>query len=82
MWHAKIDGLLIDELGFKHNPVDDCVYVKLSSNDIVVIAMYVDDLLIASSNTKLLEWIKTQLKMKLNMKDLREAKTCLGFEIK
>ena len=82
MWYAKIDGLLIDELGFMHNPADDCVYIKLSTNDVVVIAMNVDDLLIASSNMKLLEWIETQFKMKFNMKDLREAKTCLGFEIK
>ncbi len=47
LWHAKIDAFLIGELEFISSPNDPCLYVKHSAKAIMLIALYVDDLLIA-----------------------------------
>lgn len=47
----------------------------------LIIALYVDDLLIASSSMSLLSWIKIQLSSRFKMQNLGEARLCLGFEI-
>ncbi len=58
LWHAKIDAFLIGELEFKSNPNYPCLYVKHSAKAIMLIALYVDDLLIAGNDTAAIVWIK------------------------
>ena len=47
----------------------------------MMIALYVDDLLIAGRDTTSIEWMKGELRQRFEMKDLGEAKVCLGLEI-
>lgn len=81
MWHAKIDQYLTKELGFSSSSFDPCVYIRRKDGHILIIALYVDDLLIAGDNMASVTWIKTELGKRFEMKDLGEAKVCLGLEI-
>ena len=47
----------------------------------VIIAIYVDDFLIAGNNPDSIKWLKSELGSRFDMKDLGEAKKCLGLEI-
>ena len=49
-WHAKVDAFLIGELGFETSRSDPCLYIKPIGNTIMLIALYVDDLLLAGSD--------------------------------
>ncbi len=47
----------------------------------MLIALYVDDLLMAGNDTAAIVWIKGELRQRFEMNDLGEARVCLGLEI-
>jgi len=58
---------------------DSCVYFK-KNDDLTYLLLYVDDMLIVTRDMTHIQKLKTQVKKKFNMKDLRKAKI-LGMEI-
>ena len=60
---------------------DNCVYQRNRENDILIVAVYVDDLLILANNVKTIDQIKEELSQKFEMTDLGEAHYCLGIQI-
>lgn len=79
-WYTKLDDNLKD-LGLISADFDCCVYHKIDDKNILIIAVYVDDLLIFSNCFEYKTWIKEQLFERFEMKDLGELKYCLGIEI-
>ena len=79
--HAKVDDFLIGELGFQTSRSDPCLYIKRVGNTILLIALYVDDLLLAGSDIDAITWMKGELNKRFKMKDLGEAKVCIVLEI-
>ena len=69
-WYAKIDDFFIRDLGMESNPADECVYVRRKGGQILIIALYVDDILIACSSKSILDDMKQQLTARFKMKDL------------
>ena len=60
-----------------------CIYVQSEGDSMVVVAVYVDDLLIATNDPRDMERIKTNLKGIFRMKDLGPLHYCLiGIEFK
>jgi hypothetical protein len=80
-WHAKMDGFLVGVLGFSRNVSDECFHVRVQGGIIAIIALYVDDLLIACNDIGILNEIKEGLSREFEMKDMRQARMCLGFRI-
>ena len=60
----------------KENVDDNCVYAKFKNGKFIFLVLYVDDILLASSDVSLLPETK-----KFDMKDLDEASFVLGIEI-
>ena len=79
-WYLKFDQT-IRNLGFKENVEDNCVYAKFKNGKLIFIVLYVDDILLASSDVSLLLETKKFLSSKFDMKDLGEASFVLGIEI-
>jgi hypothetical protein len=79
-WYLKFDKT-IKEFGFKENVEDNCVYAKFKNGKYIVLILYVDDILLASSNMNLLMETKKILSSNFGMKDLNEASFVLGIEI-
>jgi hypothetical protein len=71
----------IKEFGFKENVEDNCVYAKFKNGKYIFLFLYVDDILLASSDVSLLRGTKSFLSSHFEMKDLGEAKFILGIEI-
>ena len=78
-WFKTMDSFL-KESGYEQCKSDSCLYVRRVGDDMVIIALYVDDILIASNN-KMLRKEKVALKERFNMKDMGEAHYCLGIQI-
>ena len=80
-WYAKIDDFFVRVMGMKRNPADDCVYIRRQGGQLLIIALYVDDLLIACSHESVLMDLKQKLRQQFEMKDLGESKILLGMDI-
>ena len=79
-WHHKINRAL-QQRGFIPLESDHCVYVRKQNSSIIIIALYVDDLLLAASDPKELRSFKQNLTREFEMEDLGEATFILGIEI-
>ena len=72
---------MINSLGFKENTVDQCIYLKFNGRKFIILVLYVDDILLSSSNVELLHETKQFLFSKFDMKDLGNASFVLGIQI-
>jgi Reverse transcriptase (RNA-dependent DNA polymerase) len=79
-WYLKFDQV-ITEFGFKENTIDQCIYLKVSGSKFIILVLYVDDILLASSDLDMLFETKRFLSKKFDMKDLGEASYVIGIEI-
>jgi hypothetical protein len=80
-WNQRINTVLL-ELGFQRCNGDNCMYTHGYGTDSwIMIALYVDDLIIAARSERHLTKIKRQLEDNFEMQDLGELKYCLGLEI-
>ena len=68
-------------MGFKKNVEDNCIYAKFKNGKYIFLVLYVDDILLASSDVNLLLETKKFLSSKFDIKDLDEASFVLGIEI-
>ena len=68
-WYAKMDSFLLDT-GFSRCHVDPNVYTKKVGNHLIIFVLYVDDILLTSSDPKLLTHVKSSLKQNFEMLDL------------
>ena len=71
----------IKKFGFQKNIEDNCVYAKFKNGKCIFLVLYVDDILLASSDVSLLLETKKFLSSKFDMKDLGKASFVLGTEI-
>jgi hypothetical protein len=68
-WYAKMDSFLT-ATGFSRFHSDPNVYTKKVGSHLIILVLYVDDLILTSSDPKLLNHVKTNLKKKFEMTDL------------
>ena len=80
-WYAKINSFLVESLGYTNCSYEPCLYTKHSSEITSLIALYVDDLLIAGNNRQFVDKVKNEFQNRFKMKDLGVAQEFLGIEI-
>ena len=80
-WYAKIHDYFGKGLEFKTSPNDPCLYTNHTSCTMILIALYVDNLLIVGNSKQGIHPLKDGLSKQYEMKDLRAAKTMLDIEI-
>lgn len=80
-WNRKIHSVLSGDLGFERSDGDPCLYVREDNEGTMIIALYVDDFLLAAKSTVKVSWMKSMLSNRFDMKYLGETKVCLGLEI-
>jgi hypothetical protein len=79
-WYLKFHNT-ITSFGFKENTVDRCIYLTVSGSKFIFLILYVDDILVATSDLGLLHETKRFLSMNFEMKDMGEASYVIGIEI-
>jgi transposase InsO family protein len=81
IWYFKMDAFLREQ-GFERSEHDHCLYTLCNNGKKIVLALYVDDLLLASNDMPFLQSFKDSLSQAFEMKDLGEAKYIVGLEIR
>jgi hypothetical protein len=79
-WYAKMDNFLIST-GFSRCHSDPNVYTKKVGSHLIILFLYVDDLILTGSDSKLLNHVKTSLKKKFEMIDLGFFHYFLGLQV-
>ena len=79
-WNSSLDNFL-KELKFKQSSSDSCIYVNNENSVPCYIAVYVDDIIIASESVEQINNLKCSLSGKYNMKDLGRLSYFLGVNI-
>ena len=78
MWYNDLKDSL-KELGFEPIEADPCVFVNLSTKDIIVV--YVDDLILITRGTALMNDLKAKLLRRYKARDLGPVGFYLGIRI-
>lgn len=60
-------------LGLTRSEVDPCIYYNVDNGSMLYVAVYVDDLLIFSSNQRVNRSLKSNLMHAIKMMDIGEA---------
>jgi hypothetical protein len=79
-WYAKMDSVLI-AFGFYRCHSDPNVYTKKVEIHLIILVLFVDDLILSGSDSKLLNHVKTILKKKFEMTDLGFFHCFLGLQV-
>ena len=79
-WYLKFNDI-ITSFGFKENIVDRCIYLKVSGSKFIFLILYVDDILLASSDLGILHETKKFLSRNFEIKYMDEATYVIGIEI-
>lgn len=68
-------------MNFTSSQADPCIYTYEQEGKKLLLAIYVDDLILAYSSAKLIEKIKKQLNDSFEMEDIGKLRNCIGIEI-
>ncbi|KAL5562467.1 hypothetical protein UlMin_032214 [Ulmus minor] len=79
-WFSKFSGVIIS-LGFRQSPSDHSLFVRNSNRHFMALLVYVDDVIIASSDQQAIVKLKADLNKEFKLKDLGDLKYFLGLEI-
>ena len=84
-WNMTLDRYL-KESGYVQSTADPCIYCKSENksgkNSLIMIAVYVDDAIMASNDMAMLTSEKLNLSKMFEMEDLGEIHYCLGMSVK
>lgn len=80
VWYARLSSYL-ESLGFKKCPHEHVVYTKHKGDEVLIIAVYVDDLLITGTDISVIERSKLKMSREFDMCDLGLLSHYLGIEV-
>ena len=80
-WNTRIDTYF-KKTGFVQCPYEHALYVRKKDNDVLFVALYVDDLIFMGSNEKMVKEFKEAMTREFEMTDLGLMKYFLGLEVK
>ena len=80
VWNIKLDTIL-KELNCNRCEYDQCVYTCFKNNEKLIIAVFVDDLIIFSSSKYIANEITGKLQERLSVRTLGDIKKCFNVNI-
>lgn len=81
LWNKNLDTYLVSE-GFRASEYDPALYLKHDEKGLVaMVAVYVDDLTIATRDMTIMNTIKDNLSRRYEMEDMGELKYILGIAV-
>ena len=80
LWNLTLDKTMKSK-GFTKSKTEPCLYYRERGGEVVYVAVFVDDLVIAGSTLSAVNEFKSDMKSTYNMKDLGELKYSLGIQV-
>lgn len=80
-WNQVLDSYL-KTMGFKQSTSDPCIYTSNTTDGLFILAVYVDDILVAGKSQQKIDEIKAELGRRFQLKDMGELHYFLGVSVK
>jgi hypothetical protein len=80
-WNDELNQTFL-EMQFTRLFSDQCVYIRHTDHDLVIVSVHIDDMTILGSDDNATAGIKTELKKHFKITDLGEAKQVVRIELK
>lgn len=80
VWYEDIRGTL-EEMGYRHTEADHAVFIRTTDSFPSILALYVDDITMASKDISSIERDKKKLKARYQMTDMGEISWILGIRV-
>ena len=79
-WNSVLDSRL-KLMGFKQANSDTCIYTAFAEGEMFIIAVYVDDIILAGKSDKKLKEVKDKLAKYFEVKDMGQLHYFLGLKV-
>ena len=79
-WYRLVVDTFL-KFGFKRCHTDHCLFVLRYDNEFCIVAVYVDDMLIAGSGINIINHVKSFIESHFSIKDLGPVQTILGINV-
>ncbi|MCP4490581.1 MAG: DDE-type integrase/transposase/recombinase, partial [Gammaproteobacteria bacterium] len=79
-WNEALH-MQLSELGYQQSDADPCIYVKKCEGSLIILAVYVDDIILMAKSELVLEQLKKELAEKFKMRDMGALHYFLGIKI-
>ena len=79
-WYLKFNNIIVS-YGFVENTVDQCIYMKVSGSEFIILVLYVDNIFLATNDVGLLHNVKKFLSNNFEMKYMVETSYVIEIEI-
>ncbi len=79
-WNSMLDEHL-KSIGFTQTVSDPCIYVKEENGDIFIVAIHVDDIILAGKTDEEIAKVKESIAERFQAKDMGELKYILGLQV-
>ncbi len=80
-WNTVLHEHLL-KMGFRQATSDTCVYSYVSASSRLLLAVYVDDILLVAPTEQKMQWVKSKLAARFKVKDLGRAHHLLGIKVR
>lgn len=80
VWNNTLNKTLLD-FGLKRSTADQCIYHSETSKGILIVAIYVDDILVFSNDSEIERKLVDMLRSQFKMKDMGGVSSVLGVRV-
>ena len=81
MWYQRMDEFLVNKEGFQRLDADFGIYRRRTNTSLVIIALYVDDIIILADSIETMTIVKKTLSEEFEMTDCGELHYFLGIQV-
>nr|GEW61973.1 putative ribonuclease H-like domain-containing protein [Tanacetum cinerariifolium] len=80
-WYETLANYLLEN-GFQKGKIDQTLFIKKQKGDMFLVQIYVDDIILGSTNKELCKDLETLIKDKFQMSSMGEITFFLGLQVK
>lgn len=80
-WNKCLNKVLTEKLGFTRLKSESCIYVKGEGKEMIILAVYVDDILIFATYAHLISELKSVINSEFEIDDIGECKKVIGMNV-
>lgn len=81
VWNKRLDSVLKGIPNIQQSKYDLCIYYLTKDNETMILAVFVDDIIVFTNSQSLLLSVKTTLFENFSVRDLGKIKRCFGINV-
>lgn len=80
-WNKCLNKVITEKLGFTRLKSESCIYMRGEGKDMMILAVYVDDILIFATYTEMISELKDDINREFEIDNIGECKKVIGMNV-